>query len=265
MKIAVCIKQVPNTTEIKIDPTTGTMIREGIDTIINPDDKVAVEEALRIKEKIGVAEVIVVTMGPPQAESALKECLAMGCDKAILVTDRKFAGSDTAATSYILSKAINKIGDVDLIICGRQAIDGDTAQTGPQIAQLLNLPQITYVQDLKVSEGKIRVQRQLENGYEVIEAKLPALITVIKELNIPRYPTLYGIQAAVASEISVWGNEDIKADSAKIGLLGSPTKVKKSFSPPPKGNCKFIEGSDAKEIAKNLVSMLKENEIIQEF
>lgn len=285
MKIAVCIKQVPNTTEIKIDPATGTMIREGIATIINPDDKHAIEEAIRIKDEIenkkekDIVETVVLTMGPPQAEEALHEALAMGIDKAILISDRHFAGSDTAATSYILSKAIEKLGNVDLILCGRQAIDGDTAQTGPQMAELLGLGQVTYVRKIEfknqsatsatkkdaVSGVIIRVERQMENGYEIIESSLPVLLTVVKEINTPRYPTLYGIHNSVNTEIIKWTNEDLKAKHELIGLKGSPTKVKKSFSPPAKGQCQFIQGNSTKEIAQKLVSMFKEKEILQEF
>ena len=190
MKIIVLMKQVPNTNEVKIDPKTGTLIREGVPSIINPDDKNALEEALKIKEEKG-GSVTVLTMGPPQADFALREALAMGADEAILLTDRVFAGADTWATSLALAKAIQKIGEYDLIFAGRQAIDGDTAQVGPEIAEHLGLPQVTYVRKVVSLEGnKVVVERALEDGYEVIECQLPAVLTAIKELNVPRYPSV---------------------------------------------------------------------------
>ena len=189
MKIIVCIKQVPDTTEVKLDPKTGRLIRDGVPSIINPDDKNALEEALRIKDENPDTTVTVVSMGPPQADVAMREALAMGADEAILISGREFGGSDTWATSYIIATAIKKIPDYDIIFCGRQAIDGDTAQVGPQIAEQLNIPQITYVQKLDIEGDKVIVQRQLEDGYTVVEAKMPVLLTAIKELNTPRYMT----------------------------------------------------------------------------
>jgi len=258
MNIIVCIKQVPNTTEVKTDPKTGTLIREGIPVIINPEDKVAIEAALQLKGKITV-----LSMGPPQAEDALREALAMGTNKAILLCDVKFAGSDTWATANALAAIIKKL-DYDLIICGRQAIDGDTAQVGPQLAENLGLPQITYVQKLDVKGNKIESQRELEDGYEVVKANLPALITVIQGLNNPRYPSLNGIDKACKKEIKVLTANDVKVDEKKVGLLSSPTKVKKVFSPPAKSPGIKLEG-DIKTVCSNLVNILKEKEIIQEF
>lgn len=264
MNIIVCIKQVPDTTDVKIDPKTGRLIREGIPVIINPDDKAAIEAALQLKEKDNGSKVIVITMGPPQAEDALREALAMGCDDAILLCDFKFAGSDTWATANAIAAAIKKIGKCDLILCGRQAIDGDTAQVGPQLAENLQLPQITYVQKVDINGGKIKAERELEDGYEVIEAKMPALLTIVKEMNEARYPTLQGIDDAYEKEVKIWKAADICADENKIGLKASPTMVKKVFSPSAKGQGLMLQGS-IKEMANDLVERLKEREIIQKF
>ena len=265
MNIIVLIKQVPDTNEVKIDPKTGTLIREGVPSIINPDDKHAIEAGLSLREEFG-GEVTVITMGPPQAKFALQEARAMGADKCILLSDRAFAGSDTAATSYALAKAIEKIGKYDLIICGRQAIDGDTAQIGPQVAELLNLPQVTYVQQLEYlpNEKAIRVDRGLEDGYERLEVRLPALITVTKDLNTPRYPSLWGIvKACRQTTYPVWTAKDIGADPTKIGLEGSPTQVKRSFAPEPKGGGIIFKGSP-KEAVKALVEKIKEDNVIRD-
>lgn len=258
MNIIVCIKQVPDTTDVKTDPKTGTLIREGIPVIINPEDKVAIEAALQFKGKVTI-----LSMGPPQAEDALREALAMGADKAILLCDKKFAGSDTWATANALAAAIKKI-DYDLIICGRQAIDGDTAQVGPQLAENLGLPQITYVQKLEIKENKIKAQRELEDGYEIVEAELPALITVIQDMNKPRYSSLQGISDACEKEIKVWSAKDVNVDEKTIGLIASPTKVKKVFSPPAKSAGVMLEG-DIKSVCHKIICMLKEKEIIQKF
>ncbi len=187
MRIIVCVKQVPDTTEVKIDPKTGTLIREGVPSILNPDDANALEEALKMKDKDENVTVSVVSMGPPQADVMLRECLAMGADEAYLVSDRAFAGSDTWATSKVIASAIRKIGNYDIIFAGRQAIDGDTAQVGPQISEKLGIPQVTYVQDFRMEDDKITVQRQLEDGYEIIRVKKPALLTAVSSLNEPRY------------------------------------------------------------------------------
>ncbi len=221
MKIVVCIKQVPDTTDVKINPETNTLIREGVASIINPFDMYAIEEAVRLKERFG-GEAIVVTMGPPQAADALREALSLGIDRAIHLSDRAFAGSDTWATSLILAKAIEKIGGCDLVICGKQASDGDTAQVGPGIAAHINLPQATYVRridtvHLDTDPKMMVVERLLEEGYEIIELKLPALITVVKEINEPRLPSLRGKMSARKAEIPVWGNKDLAIDENQIG------------------------------------------------
>lgn len=235
MKIIVCIKQVPDTTDVKLDPKTGTLIREGIPSIINHDDKNALEEALRLKDQTPGAEVIVMTMGPAQADVALREALAMGADSAILISDRAFAGSDTWATSLILKAAVNKIADYDIIFCGRQAIDGDTAQVGPQLAEKLGIPQVTYVQKLDIKDNKVICQRALEDGYQVISSNMPVVLTAIKELNEPRYASVGGIFDAYEKKITIWTLADLDVDPKKAGLNGSPTNVAKTFTPDPKG------------------------------
>ena len=282
MKIIVCIKQVPDTTEVKLDPKTGRLIRDGVPSIINPDDKNALEEALRIKDENPETTVTVVSMGPPQADVAMREALAMGADEAILISGREFGGSDTWATSYIIATAIKKIPDYDIIFCGRQAIDGDTAQVGPQIAEqlnipqityvqndnliafdieLLNIPQITYVQKLDIEGDKVIVQRQLEDGYTVVEAKMPVLLTAIKELNTPRYMTPKGIFEAYNKTVQVWGFNDVPVDAEKIGLKGSPTNVNRTFSPEAKGKGIMLEGAD-KETVKTLIAKLDEKHLL---
>ncbi len=261
MKIIVCIKQVPDTTEVKLDPKTGRLIRDGVPSIINPDDKNALEEALRIKDNNPNTTVTVISMGPPQADVAMREALAMGADEAILISGREFGGSDTWATSYIIATAIKKIPDFDIILCGRQAIDGDTAQVGPQIAEQLNIPQITYVQNLVVEGDKVIAQRQLEDGYAVVEAKMPVLLTAIKELNIPRYMTPAGIFNAYKQEVKIWGFADVPVDPEKIGLKGSPTNVNRTFSPEAKGQGIMLEGADRASV-KKLVDCLDEKHLL---
>ena len=261
MNIVVLIKQVPDTTDVKIDPKTGTLIREGVPSIINPDDKHAIEEALQIREKFG-GKVTVISMGPPQAMDALRESKAMGVDDNILLSDRAFAGADTWATSYTLAAAIKKVADYDLIICGRQAIDGDTAQVGPQIAECLDLPQITYVRKIEIDGKTMRVERALEDGFERIETTLPALITVIKDLNQPRYPSVRGIvEACREAEYPIWTAKDIDAEPSKIGLEGSPTQVKRSFAPEPHGAGLILEGT-TEQMAKDLVAKLKDDNVV---
>ena len=265
MNILVCVKQVPDTTEIRIDPVKNTLIRDGVPSIVNPFDGYALEAAARIKDKAPETKIVVVTMGPPQAAAALKECLAIAADKAYLVSARSFGGSDTLATSYILSNAVKKIetleGKFDAIFCGKQAIDGDTAQVGPQIAEQLNIPQITYVQKLDIEGDKVIVQRQLEDGYTVVEAKMPVLLTAIKELNTPRYMTPKGIFEAYNKTVQVWGFNDVPVDAEKIGLKGSPTNVNRTFSPEAKGKGIMLEGAD-KETVKTLIAKLDEKHLL---
>ena len=256
MKIVVCIKQVPDTTEVKIDPKTGTLIRDGVPSIINPDDKSGLETALKLKDEFD-AHVTVITMGPPQAEKALREALAMGADEAILLSDRAFAGADTWATSLTLSGALKKM-DYDLIIAGRQAIDGDTAQVGPQIAEHLKLPHVSYVDSLKREENNLVLKRVFEDGYQMIEVKMPCLITTLSENNKARYMSVSGILDAYREkEIKYWSLADIDVDPTKIGLKGSPTKVKKSFTKGAKSAGKVYE-VDAKEAVEIIVEKLEE-------
>jgi len=261
MKIIVCIKQVPDTNEVKLDPKTGRLIRDGVPSIINHDDKNALEEAIKLKDGRDDVTVTVVSMGPPQADVALREALAMGADEAILLSDRAFGGSDTWATSYIIAEAIKIVGDYDIIFCGRQAIDGDTAQVGPQIAEKLGIPQITYVQEFKIEGDKVICQRALEDGYQVIETTMPCLLTAIKDLNEPRYPSVGGIFDAYEKEIKVWGINEVPIDTTKAGLKGSPTNVFRTFTPEPKGAGVMLEGAD-KETVKDLIARLQAKHIL---
>ena len=264
MKIVVCAKQVPDTTEVKLDPKTNTLIRDGVPSIINPDDKAGIEAALRLKEKVG-GTVTVVSMGPPQADAALREALAMGCDDAILVTDRAFGGADTWATSSTIAAALKKL-DYDIIITGRQAIDGDTAQVGPQIAEHLGIPQVSYAEEiLDASDDKIVVKRQFEDRYHVIEVKTPCLITALAELAKPRYMTVHGIfDAYREKEVKVWTLEELKdtVDMANIGLKGSPTNVKQSFTKQAKGKGLYYKDLSPEEAVETIVAKLEERHII---
>ena len=261
MNILVCAKQVPNTNEVKIDPIKGTLIRNGVESILNPDDANALEEALKIKDKHNDTKVTVITMGPPQAEDMLRECLAMGADDAILLSDRAFGGADTWATSNTLAAAIRKIKDYDIIFAGRQAIDGDTAQVGPQIAERLGIPQVTYVQKFDVNGDEVTVERQLEDGYEIIKVNTPVLLTAVKELNIPRYMNVEGIYNAYKKDITVWGINNLPVEKENVGLDASPTKVFRSFTPEPKGKGIVIEGT-TKEKANELLNKLNQKHII---
>lgn len=257
MHVVVCIKQVPDTTDVKINPETNTLIREGVESIINPFDMYAIEEALRLKEKLG-GKVTALCMGPPQAESALREAISLGVDEGILVSGRDIAGGDTFATSYTLSMALKKMGDIDLIVCGKQASDGDTAQVGPGIATHLNIPQITYVRKIEeIDEHHIVAERLLDNGYEVVESPIPCVLTVVKEINDPRLPSLKGKMKARKAEIATWGSGDIGAETEKIGLDGSLTKVIKVFSPESREGGEILEG-EPEEIAQALVEKLKD-------
>lgn len=259
MNIVVCLKQVPDTTEVRIDPKTGTLIREGVPAIINPDDKNALEEALVLKDQYG-AHVTVISMGPPQAEKALREALAMGADEAILVTDRAFAGADTLATSRAIAAAIKKL-PYDIVFAGRQAIDGDTAQVGPEIAEHLNIPQVTYVEDVKLEGEQLRVKRALEDGYEIITVKAPVLLTAIKELNVPRYMDVKNIFESFKKEVKIWNADMMDIDKSVLGLAGSPTKVRKSATKEVKGQGEAINMS-AKEAASYAIQKLKEKHYI---
>ena len=257
MNIIVCIKQVPETTEVRINPETNTLMREGVKSIINPFDMYAIEEAIRLKERFG-GKISVLTMGPPQADSALREAISMGADEGFLVCDRAFAGSDTWATSYTLAGAIKKLGAFDLIICGKQASDGDTAQVGPGISTHLNIPQVTYVKKVEEATDKsMRVERMLEEGFEIIETPLPALLTVVKEINEPRIPSLKGLMKAKSAKITTLTQKELQLDPQQIGLCGSPTQVVKIFTPTPRVGGQILSG-EIVDIAKQLVDLIKD-------
>jgi len=260
MNIIVCIKQVPETTEVRINPETNTLMREGVKSIINPFDMYAIEEAVRLKERFG-GKVSIVTMGPPQADSALREAISIGADEGYLVCDRAFAGSDTWATSYTLAGAIKKMGSFDLIICGKQASDGDTAQVGPGISTHLDIPQVTYVKKVEEATDKhMRVERMLEEGYEIIETPLPALLTVVKEINEPRIPSLKGLMRAKSAKIVILTQKELALDPQQIGLCGSPTQVVKIFTPQPRAGGQMLSG-EVSDIAKKLVDLIKDEVI----
>lgn len=263
MKIIVCVKQVPDTTEVRIDKETNTLIREGVPSILNPDDANALEQALAFKDANEDVHITVVSMGPPQAEVALREALAMGADDAVLVTDRAFGGADTWATSSTIAGALRNI-DYDIIIAGRQAIDGDTAQVGPQIAEHLGIPQVSYCEELKVEGDKFIVRRQFEDRYHIVEIKPPCLITTLSEEIDPRYMTVGGIFDAYQKEMKVWGLKDIedKLDLSNIGLKGSPTNVKKSFTKQAKGKGVKLEGLTPEEAADAILAKLQEKYFI---
>jgi len=257
MNIIVCIKQVPDTTDVKINPEDNTLIREGVESIINPFDMYALEEALRIKEAHG-GTVTVISMGPPQVENALREALALGVDNAILISDKKFAGSDTLATSYTLSAAIRKLGDYDIILFGKQAIDGDTAQVGPGVARHLDIPQIAFVKEIDAIEnGKIVAHRMMEDGFDVIESQLPIVLTVVKDINEPRLPSLRTKMKSKKAEIPVWTFEDLDLDEERVGLNGSPTWVEKIYTPTMEKKTMMLEG-EPEEVAKKLADYLRE-------
>lgn len=262
MKIVVCIKQVPATNDTKIDPETKRIIRKGVKAILNPFDTYAVEEGVQLRDKFE-GEVIALSMGPLKAEESLREAISVGVDRAILLNDRAFGGSDTWATSYVLAKAIEKIGDVNLVICGKQAIDGDTAQVGPGIAAHLDWLQATYIMAVEeISSSSIIVKRMHEDGYDICEMSLPAVITVVKDINTPRIPSLKGRLASRKCEIPVWKPDDIGADTSKIGLNGSPTRVVKIQPPPSRHtSTKKIEGSST-ECAQALLRELRLRSIV---
>jgi len=262
MKIFVLVKQVPDTNEVTIDPVTGTLIREGVPSILNPDDANALEEALAVKDKHPGTTVVAISMGPPQAKYMLRECLALGADEAYLLSSRTFGGADTCATSTTLAAGVNKLGKYDLIFAGRQAIDGDTAQVGPQTAQRLGIPSVSYVQKIReIKDKTIVVERALEDGFEIIEVEKPCVLTAIKELNTPRYMTVGQIEDAYAKEITVWDEKDLGVSPSKVGLVASPTQVFKSFTPPPKGAGEMLHGT-VPEMAATLVAKLHEKHVL---
>ena len=259
MNLVVCVNQVPDTTVVKIDPKTGTLIRDGVPSIINPEDKHALEAALQLKEAHG-GKVTVVSMGLPMAKAALREALCMGADEAILLTDRALGGADTLATSKSLAGVIKKL-DYDIVFAGRQAIDGDTAQVGPEIAEHLNIPQVTYVQDVKVEGDSLIVNRALEDGHQIVKVKTPCLLTAIETLNEPRYMNVSNIFATNDNDIKVMSADDIDVDKSELGLKGSPTKVKKSMTKEVKGAGELVK-EGPKEAAAYVLGKLKEKHYI---
>jgi len=250
MKIIVCVKQVPDAKDVRLDPKTNTMAREGVQSIMNPFDRHAVEEGVRLKEQYG-GTVTVISMGPPQAEAVLREAVACGADEAVLVSDRAFAGADTWATTYTLGKAIEKTGSFDLILCGKQAIDGDTAQVGPGLARRLNIPYVSYVRKITgFVDGVIQLHRLMDDGYDEVEIPLPGLLTVVKEINEPRLPSLKGKMKAKALSIITMNAGDIEADTDSIGLPGSTTQVVKVFAPELKGERAMLQGTVDEQVAQ---------------
>ncbi|MCK9174437.1 MAG: electron transfer flavoprotein subunit beta/FixA family protein [Desulforhopalus sp.] len=258
MKIIVCIKQVPDATEVRLNPETNTLTREGVAAIMNPYDQHALEEAVRLREKLGGGEVIALTMGPPQAEGMLRDAVALGADRVVLVSDRAFAGSDTWATSYTLEHAVNALGGADLILCGKQAIDGDTGQVGPGMATRLGIPFITCVQKVReVDESRLVVERMMDDGYDVLAVKLPALLTVVKNINEPRVPSLKGKMKAKKVQIEQLNAETISAKADCIGLPGSPTQVAKVFAPEARGKRIELQGTLEEQLAQLAVKLVE--------
>ena len=263
MKLIACIKQVPDTTEVKVDSKTHTLIRDGVPSILNPYDQFAIEECVRIKEQISDCNVTVITMGPQQARSALMRCLALGADEAILISDKAFAGSDTWATAYTLSLAIKKIGSYDIVFCGQQAIDGDTAQVGPELAQQLGIPQVTYVEKVEIDKKqKLIINKQTEDGYQILETKLPVLLALLPPTSFqPEHPPMSSILKAKKKPFNTWNAETLGGEKSNFGLDGSFTQVIKTYTPPKRGECEFIE-DNPKEAAKKLWKILCKNEAL---
>ncbi len=261
MNIVVCLKQVPGTTEVKIDPLKNTLIRQGIKSIVNPFDAYALEEGVRLKERY-TGKVTAISMGPPQAVDMLRDAISTGADETVLLSDMAFAGADTWATAYTLGKAVRKINNFNLVICGRQTLDGDTGQVGPELAEMLGIPFIAYVSKVEeIKDGKIRVQRMAEDGYETIETTLPAVITVVKEINTPRLPSFRGMTKAKTAQIPTWKVEDIGAEKENVGLTGSATQVVKIFFPQRVQKAEMFKG-DAETQVNTLVAKLREVKLI---
>ncbi len=261
MNVVVCIKQVPGTTEVKIDLQTNTLVREGMETIVNPFDMYALEEGIRLKEQ-HQGKVAAISMGPPQAEEALREAVALGVDEAFLLSDPAFEGSDTWATSYILAKAITKLAEFDLIICGRQTMDSDTGQVAPQLAESLGLPFVSYVSQIEeIKEGYMRVQQMVEEGHQVVEMPLPGVISVVKEINVPRLPSLRGLMKSKQAQIPVWTAQELGVDMNKVGVSGSPTQVIKLFHPQRASGGELFQGNPESQV-EQLMERLRETKII---
>jgi len=262
MNLVVCVKQVPDTTDIKIDQRTGNLIREGVPCILNPYDQFAVEEAVRIRDEIGQGRVAVISMGPQQARSVLMKCLAMGADAAVLISDKKFVGSDTWATSYTLSLAIKKLGAFDIVLCGQQAIDGDTGQVGPELSQQLGIPQVTYVEKIDIDANRLRIHKQTGEGYNILEAKVPLLLALVPPTSFqPGYPSISGILRAKKKPLNVWEAVTLGGDESMFGLEGSFTQVLRTYTPPPRGKCVILEGNDS---AKSLAEILLRHDALSE-
>ena len=261
MDIAVCIKQVPDTNDVEVDEESGTLKREGVPSIINPEDRNALEEALQLKEEYG-GKIYVFSMGPPQAKEALMEAYAMGIDEAILLCDESFAGSDTWATAYTLSQAIKELNNIDIVLCGRQAIDGDTGQVGPQLAENLGIAQVTYVSELNIEEDKVIARRKMEDGYMIVETKLPVLLTVMKYINEPRYPKMNRIVKAYEKDIvKVWNKDDFKLEEENLGLKASPTRVEETYIPTHEREGEIFKG-DCEQVVNELIDKLREEKLI---
>jgi electron transfer flavoprotein beta subunit len=261
MNIIVCLKQVPGTTKVAINPETNTLVRQGIENIVNPFDTYALEEGVRLKERYG-GKVTAISMGPAQAEAMLRDAISCGADEVILLADRAFAGSDTLATSYTLAKLVEKIKDYDLVICGRQTLDGDTAQVGPEMSEVLGIPFISYVSKIEeINDGYMIAHRMVEEGHEVIETTLPALITVAKEINVPRLPSLRGLTKAKKAVVPIWGANEIQVDEEEVGLNGSATKVIKIFYPQRVRSGEMLQGSPGEQ-TESLIDKLKESKLI---
>ena len=262
MNIIVCIKQVPGTTEVKINPETNTLIRQGIKNVINPFDTYALEEGVRLREKWG-GNVTVLSMGPPQAVDMLREAISLGADDAILLSDMAFAGADTWATAFTLAGAIKKLGQYDLVICGRQSTDGDTAQVGPEMAETLKVPFVAYVGNIEeIASGQIRLKRMIDEGHEIIQAPLPLVITVTKEINVPRLPSLRGMMKSRSAKIPVWTLQEAGLDKEHVGLAGSFTQVVKIFSPQRDHHAEMLQGEPGDQVTC-LIGKLKESRLIQ--
>lgn len=269
MRIVVPVKQVPETDAVRMDEQTGTMIREGVSAIVNPLDLFAIEAALQLREQRGGGdEVVAISMGPPKAAVALREAVAMGCDRAVLLSDKAFAGSDTWATSYTLAAAVRKLGEASLVVCGERATDGDTGQVGPGIAAFLDWPVVTYVGQIEeLGESVIRVRRLVEDGYEQLEADLPAVLTVVKEVAAPRLPTLRGKQKARAMDLPTWGAEPLNVQAEKLGLAGSPTRVVKIHRPKVARQCVLHRIEDEASLDRatdELVAFLRSGDLLAE-
>lgn len=261
MNIVVCLKQVPGTTRVKIDPQTNALVRQGVDSVMNPLDEYALEEGVRLRERFG-GKVTAISMGPPQAEQMLRGAISLGVDEAILLSDQEFTDSDTLATSYTLALAIKKIREYDLVLCGRQTLDGDTGQVGPQLAQMLGVPFVAYVSKVEnVASGLLTVQRMVDDGHETIETVLPAVITVTKEINVPRLFSLRGMMKSKTARIPIWKAVDIQAEKHLVGLAGSATVVVKTFVPERVSRGQMLQGS-AEEQIEALVGRLKETKVI---